>query len=128
VEPTPLNVASPRPADRVEDKAGRSIDMRPVGGLLHRMISRWHPEQIWLFGSRARGVARSDSDWDFLVVVPDEIPDGDLDPLLAWRLQKDAQVPADIVPCRASDFGDFRNTPNTLFFEVSKSRVVVYQR
>jgi predicted nucleotidyltransferase len=102
--------------------------MRPVRGLLDRMIARWQPEQIWLFGSRARGAAGSDSDWDFLVVVPDRIPDADLDPLLVWRLQRDAQVTADIVPCRATDFDDFRNTPNTLFFEVSKSGVVVYER
>jgi hypothetical protein len=39
-----------------------------------------------------------------------------------------AAVTADIVPCRATDFDDFRNTPNTLFFEVSKSGVVVYER
>jgi nucleotidyltransferase-like protein len=33
-------------------------------------------ESIWLTGSRARGVARPNSDWDVLVVHPDA-PDGE---------------------------------------------------
>jgi predicted nucleotidyltransferase len=28
------------------------------------------PAEVWLFGSRARGDARVDSDWDLLVVLP----------------------------------------------------------
>jgi len=26
--------------------------------------------------------------WDLLVVLPDDAPEGDIDPLLAWQLQK----------------------------------------
>ena len=37
------------------------------------IIREVHPQMIVLFGSRARGEARDDSDWDFLIV-------GDLDP------------------------------------------------
>jgi predicted nucleotidyltransferase len=33
--------------------------------------------EIWFYGSRARGKHRGDSDWDILVVVPDEIFGGD---------------------------------------------------
>lgn len=28
--------------------------------------------QVWLYGSRANGTAREDSDWDVLVITPDE--------------------------------------------------------
>lgn len=40
--------------------------------LLRRLVALYEPEQVWLFGSRARGDARDDSDWDLLVVVPDD--------------------------------------------------------
>lgn len=40
--------------------------------LVRRIRERYQPDQIWLFGSRARGDARDDSDWDLLVVVPDD--------------------------------------------------------
>jgi predicted nucleotidyltransferase len=41
-----------------------------------RLVAEFGPEQIWLFGSCARGKAREDSDLDLLVVVPqsDEPP------------------------------------------------------
>ena len=38
--------------------------------LLERIKSALHPELVYLFGSRAKGVAAADSDYDFLVVVP----------------------------------------------------------
>jgi HEPN domain-containing protein/predicted nucleotidyltransferase len=42
-----------------------------VGGL----IQTYNPEQIYLFGSRARGDARESSDYDFMVIVSDDTPD-----------------------------------------------------
>lgn len=33
--------------------------------------------EIWFHGSRSRGDHRPDSDWDFLVVIPDEIAQQD---------------------------------------------------
>lgn len=42
--------------------------------LLRRLVARYEPVQVWLFGSRARGDATEASDWDLLVVVPDDAP------------------------------------------------------
>lgn len=36
--------------------------------------TRFNPEQVIVFGSWARGEANEDSDIDFLVVMPNEIP------------------------------------------------------
>lgn len=47
----------------------------PVAEIVERLISRFHPRRIYLFGSRARGNARPDSDYDFLVEI-DEAPMG----------------------------------------------------
>ena len=38
--------------------------------VVNRIVSKFHPEKIILFGSRARGDAREDSDPDLLVVLP----------------------------------------------------------
>lgn len=37
--------------------------------MIARLVSAFHPEEIFLFGSRARGTASQDSDYDLLVVV-----------------------------------------------------------
>lgn len=37
--------------------------------MIERLVRALGPERIYLFGSRARGDARADSDYDFLVIV-----------------------------------------------------------
>lgn len=38
------------------------------------MVKAYAPERIYLFGSVARGENRPDSDYDLMVIVPDEAP------------------------------------------------------
>jgi predicted nucleotidyltransferase len=104
------------------------IDLTPLRVLIDRVVARWRPEQIWLFGSRARGDAHASSDWDLLVVVPDDIDDAELDPLVGWRLQKDSGVRADVFPCRSSDFREDRTTPNTLAYDAAVDGLLIYER
>ena len=39
--------------------------------IVRRLVEALQPERIYLFGSRARGDAGADSDYDLMVVVPD---------------------------------------------------------
>lgn len=103
-------------------------DLAPLGEVVRRIVASWAPTQIWLFGSRARGNATPESDWDLLVVVPETVDESQLDPVAAWRLGKDSGVRADIVPCRAVDFDEDRRTPNTLAFEAATRGQLVYER
>jgi predicted nucleotidyltransferase len=43
--------------------------------IVHRLVDAYRPERIYLFGSRARGEAGPDSDYDILVVIPDDAPE-----------------------------------------------------
>lgn len=47
-----------------------------LGEMVTRLVAEFHPHKIFLFGSRATGTAREDSDYDILVVMPEEIEDG----------------------------------------------------
>ena len=48
--------------------AAPPLDCLPL--IVERIVSRFDPVRIILFGSRARGVGRPDSDVDLLVVLP----------------------------------------------------------
>lgn len=111
----------------ITDTRGSGIDLRAIADLLDRIVRRWQPVSIWLFGSRARGEATATSDWDLLVVVPDETAEVD-DPLAGWRLKKDFAVPSDLFLCRSSDFDEDRNTPNTIAFEAAHGGVRIHER
>ena len=95
--------------------------------LLTRIVERWHPYQIWLFGSRARGEANEGSDWDLLVIVRDDLPEEETDPLLVWRLKRESGVRADVILCRLRDFLEDSGTVNTLEYEAATRGVLVYE-
>lgn len=43
-----------------------------IKGMAHRLFANL-PASVYLYGSQARGDARSDSDWDLLIVTDDSI-------------------------------------------------------
>jgi uncharacterized protein len=61
--------------------AGDAILEALVAGL----AQIYAPERIYLFGSAARGESGPDSDYDFMIVVPDSTPLEKRDPGLAYR-------------------------------------------
>jgi predicted nucleotidyltransferase len=76
--------------------------------VLDRLIARWRPEEIWLYGSRAHGTHRPDSDWDLLVVVPDGAPASQLDLGEAWAALSDLRPPVEAYPVVRSEFEEGR--------------------
>lgn len=115
-------------ADRATDSPTPSSELAPLQEVLRRIVASWAPKQIWLFGSRARGTATPESDWDLLVVVPEGVDDEALDPVAAWKLARNSGVRAEIIPCRDHDFDEDRGTPNTLAFEASTNGRLLYER
>jgi predicted nucleotidyltransferase len=109
------------------DRNGHAIDLAPAWPLIERVLREWAPERIQLFGSRARGDANRDSDWDFLVVVP-EASSASADPLVPWRLRRDTGIRADVVVYSSRDFEAERGVPNTLAYEAASAGVALYER
>jgi len=91
--------------------------------LLSNIKTTYAPVSILLFGSRARGDNRVDSDWDLLVLLPDEAPARLLDPYLAWEVKQGAGVKADIVCEYEAEFLKSQTVANTLAYEVKSHAV-----
>jgi predicted nucleotidyltransferase len=53
--------------------------------IVRRLVAAYQPERIYLFGSAARGDSGPDSDYDLLVIVPDEAPPERRDGGLAYH-------------------------------------------
>jgi uncharacterized protein len=113
-------------ATHARDARGQSLDVRPIDRLLARIIDEFRPVEIWLFGSRARGESNAGSDWDLLVVVPDDLAAVD-DPFAGYRLRRETRTRADIVLCPLAEFHEDRDTPNTLAYEAAHHGVVIYE-
>ena len=53
-----------------EQPAARQLPQE-IFAMAESLVEAFHPERIYLFGSFARGDTTPDSDYDFMVVVPD---------------------------------------------------------
>ena len=65
--------------------------------LLRRLVPAYLPERVYLFGSRARGEAGPDSDYDLLLVVPDDAPPERRRSRLAYEVLRGTGVAADVL-------------------------------
>ncbi len=75
-----------------------------LDALVGRIAQAVDPWAIWLFGSRARGDARPDSDFDLLVVGKPGSGLGSDDYEMVDRPLMGLGVGCDVVPCAAEDF------------------------
>ena len=67
--------------------------------LLRRLVPAYEPERVYLFGSRARGDAGPDSDYDLLLVVADDAPPQRRRSRLAYEVLRGTGVAADVLVC-----------------------------
>jgi uncharacterized protein len=89
-------------------------------GLLKLIENRIQPIEIWLFGSRARGEHRPDSDWDVLAVVSDDAAVDVDDPVLAWRIARESGVPSTLLMTRKADLDGVWGRVNTLGYDLAR--------
>jgi predicted nucleotidyltransferase len=72
--------------------------------LLRRLVSAYQPERVYLFGSRARGEVGPDSDYDLLLVVPDDAAPERRRSRLAYQVLHGTGVAADVLVCTRTWF------------------------
>ena len=89
------------------------------------------PDRIILFGSRARGDYREDSDYDILVlkegVSPKDRGKWEMKVEMAL-LREGIFAPADIIVQDAVRYGRLKNRVGKVYYSVSREGVLVYER
>jgi predicted nucleotidyltransferase len=81
------------------------LDQDPkLAEVVRRLVEAYRPERIYLFGSLARGEAGPDSDYDLLVIVPDDAPQERKDSKLAYRVLWGTGAAADVIVWERSRF------------------------
>jgi predicted nucleotidyltransferase len=85
-----------------------------LGFIRDRLVFSLRPESLWLFGSRARGEHRPDSDFDILAVLADELGAKARDYRYVLEPVLGSGLPCDIVPCPLSEFDQAKDVLGTI--------------
>jgi len=72
--------------------------------VVQRLVTAYQPESIYLFGSVARGDADTDSDYDLLIVVPDDAAPDRRQSRLAYQVLRGTGTAVDALVCTHSWF------------------------
>lgn len=86
---------------------------KPIAEMVNRIVERFQPEQIILFGSHARGDARPNSDVDLLVVMPVRGSKREAQ-LRIRRALHDIPVPKDVIVTTPEEFERRRSVVGTI--------------
>jgi predicted nucleotidyltransferase len=94
--------------------------------IVRRLIEAYRPLRLYLFGSHARGEAGADSDYDLLLVVPDDASPERRRSRLAYQVLRGTGTAADVVVCAKGDFEERLRVPASLPSTVEREGKQLY--
>ena len=98
-----------------------------LGFIRDRLTFALKPEEIWLFGSRARRDHGRDSDFDILAVLPGGLSPDSYDPLRAVQALAGSGLGCDIVVCSRAEFDSGRQAAGSLADTVLRQGRLLYR-
>ena len=98
-----------------------------IAEMVRRIVERFHPAKIILFGSHACGTAGVDSDVDLLVVM---LPHGSKREraIEIYGLLAGIGVPKDVIVVTPEEFEAYRDAPGTVIRTAHQEGKVLYDR
>ncbi len=105
----------------------RGVAADPVlDEIVRRLVDALHPERIYLFGSRARGDARPDSDYDLIVVMPEAGLSPRERDVLAFRALCGVGAAKDVIVYTPEEFAWRSRAPSSLPATVLREGRLLY--
>lgn len=98
----------------------------PLSTVVRRLVQSLSPERIYLFGSRARGEAAEDSDYDLLVVVAQSREPRYVRAQAAYRALAGVGVPVDVLALTREEFEQELPVPASLPATVAREGRLLY--
>jgi len=100
---------------------------REIQEMVRRIVQRFDPEKVILFGSHARGEANPDSDVDLLVVM--RVAGSKREAQIQVRSAlHDFRTPTDVIVTRPEDFDWRQRVVGTIEYPATREGKVLYAR
>ncbi|MCX7790026.1 MAG: nucleotidyltransferase domain-containing protein [Chloroflexaceae bacterium] len=96
--------------------------------VVRRLGDAYQPEQIFLFGSRARGDVKPDSDYDVMVIVNDNAPPERRSSRLAYQALRGTGTAVDVLVWTRKMFDERLHLPASLPATIVREGKLIYAR
>ena len=96
--------------------------------IVRRLVDEFDPEEIILFGSRAWGEPRPDSDYDLLIIVSEAREPPTRRATRGYRCLRGVSAPTDLIVTTRAEFDRYRRVPATLEAQIHERGKVLYGR
>ncbi len=103
-------------------------DMTVLDEMVRRLVEAYRPEQVYLFGSHARGDAGPDSDFDLMVIVSDHADTELRRSRLAYQVLWGLGAAADVLVWPRSRFDERRHLRSSLPATILAEGRLLYER
>ena len=103
------------------------VDESVIEKIVRKLVNAIDPDRIVLFGSRARGDARPDSDVDLLVIKDSDEP-AYRRAQRAYRALSDLGVPKDIIWRTPAEVEEWSSVPNYVTTRALGEGKVLYEK
>lgn len=90
-----------------------------------RLAHATRAEAVLLFGGRARGEERPDSDWDLCVILPDDVEPGRFNSVSLWPLAEADGESIQVYPIRRSVFEEKRHDVNAVSHDIYQDGIIL---
>ncbi len=94
--------------------------------VIDRLVAGCHPRAIYLFGSRAEGRARPDSDFDLVVVCDDSVPPAE--EAAVYSAMVGLGIGCDVIACTESEFAAVLADPSNSWRDTWSRARKVHER
>lgn len=105
----------------------RTTVQSAIDRMVKRIVAKFHPEQVILFGSQARGDTTVDSDVDLLVVMDFEGTAFDKG-LEIMHALPDILIPVDVIVTKPENFAWRKDVVGTIEWPATREGKVLYAR
>jgi predicted nucleotidyltransferase len=103
-----------------------SVTQEKVKEAVRRIVEKADPLQVIVFGSRARGDYRPDSDLDLAVIL--DVPEEEVDRRLSYSVLAGLHMSVDLIVVSKAKYDLHRPWLNSVFNYIDQEGVILYDR
>ncbi|HEC02267.1 MAG TPA: nucleotidyltransferase domain-containing protein [Phycisphaerales bacterium] len=102
------------------------ITQQQISEVTRRIVERFEPRRIILFGSYANGTPTEESDLDLLIIKDSDVPSRQQNRKVR-KILSDLRIPVDVIVKTTEEFQTYKDIVGTIIYPANKYGKTIYE-